>query len=170
MKAHDVVIAGLSIGFDSCHDLSQSYETIGGTTLHRMLNGAGVQQVHWRKIRTIISGSGRVPDGLAGVNFDSAIAIQCMAPLSLSAAGNVFTLPAARRTDWQPVGYALVSGQLVASPVVVVTNTATVQAVSGASGYQVLYWPILTCIAQPPSREFSGRGTVAHWSIEAEEA
>lgn len=169
MNAHDVIIAGLSVGFDSSHELTQTYESFGGSVTHRMLNGAGVQQVHWRKLRTVITGVGKIPDGLSAVNFDSAVEIKCMAPLSIAGASNVFTLPAARRTDWTPAGYALVDGRLVKSAVVVVTNTATVQTVSGASGYQVLYWPILTCIAQPPSREFNGRGTVARWTLTAEE-
>lgn len=172
MKPHDIIIGGIRIAFDSANQLNQSYETIGGYTWPpiRMMDGTGVQQVNWRKVRTIINGVGRVPDGLASVNFNNALSIQCMAPLSIAGASNVFTLPSARRSDWLPVGYGVVNGVLVPSPVVVVTNTATVQSVSGASSYQVVYWPVLTCHAKPSSLDFSGRGTQASWTIEAEEA
>ena len=169
MKPHDIIIAGRRISFDASHALNQSYETFGGVTLHRMLDGAGVQQVHWRKVRTVISGSGPKPPGLDGINFDSAITIECAAPLNLSGASNIFTLPAARRADWAPLGFALVDGTLRAAACSVVGNTATVTTTPGASAYEVSYWPILTVIATPPALDFAARGTVAGWSLTAEE-
>jgi len=169
MTPHDIIIGGIRIAFDSAYELTQTYDNLGGVALHRMLDGTGVQQVHWRKLATTITGSGKLPDGLAALNFDSSITILCMAPLGISTVSNVITLPAARRTDWAPVGYAIVGGRLVRSAVSVSTNTATVTTVSGATAYQVLYWPSLTVLASPPERQFNGRGTVAGWTLRAEE-
>lgn len=170
MNAHDIVIGGLRVAFDSAYTLTQSYTEIGGSTLHRMLNGAGVKQQHWSKLRTVISGSGRVPIGLNSLDYTSPIEIQCMAAMSLSSSStNVFTLPAARRSDWAPVGYALVDGRLVRTSCAVATNTATLGTVSGASGYQVLYWPTLTVYAGKPTISYNGRAADGGWSLEAEE-
>lgn len=169
MTPHDIFIGGLRIAFDSAYELTQTYEPLGGVTLHRMLDGTGAQQVHWRKLATTISGSGKLPDGLAALSFDSSMTILCMAPLAITTVSNVITIPAARRTDWPPVGYAIVDGRLVKSSISVATNTATVTTVSGATAYQVLYWPSLTVYARPPERQFNGRGTVAGWTLRAEE-
>jgi hypothetical protein len=170
MNAHNIIIAGVSIAFDSSYQISQTYDPLGGVSQRRMMSGALNQQVHWRKRRTVINGSGRYPDGLDSINFDNAISISCMAPLSLSGASNVFTMPAPRRTDFVETGYALVGDRLVKSTVSVVANVATIGTVSGASGYQVFYYPILSCYAGlGVQRQFDGRGTVAGWSITAEE-
>lgn len=170
MNAHNIIIAGISIAFDSAYQINQSYEPLGGVNSLRMMSGALVQQSHWRKTKTVINGSGRYPDGLDAVNFDNTISIQCMAPRSLAGASNVFTLPAARRTDFVESGYALVNGVLVKSTISVVANVATVGTITGASGYQVFYYPVLTCYAGlGVSKQFAGRGTVAGWSLTAEE-
>lgn len=172
MNAHDIIIGGLRVAFDSAYQLSQTYEEIGGSTLHRMLDGSGVKQTHWSKLRTVITGAGRYPVGLESLDYSSTITIQCMAPLSLShASNNVFTLPAARRSDWAPAGFAIVGGRLVRTSCTVVTNTATLGTVSGAQGYQVLYWPTLTVYASRPTQQADGRtGDGRSWTLTAEEA
>lgn len=166
---HDIIIGGVRIGFDAAHELTQTYEKIGGRIAHRMLNGAGVQQVHWTKLKTTIKGVGTRPAGLDGLNYDAAISISCAEPMSIWGASNTITLPASRRTDWTPHGYAIVNGQHQVTGVSVVGNTATLGAVSGAQGYVCAYYPIISVIAQPPQTEFSGRGVVLSWSITAEE-
>lgn len=167
---HNLIINDLEIApFDAAHRIEQTYEQVESVARHRTLDGTLLQQVAWRKLRTVISGSGRLPDGMEGIDFDSTLTIKCMAPLSISSATRTITLPATRRTDWAPVGYAVVGGVLVRTGSTLATNTLTIDAVSGASGYQAIYWPILTCYASPPSRRFSGRGTEAGWTLEAEE-
>lgn len=171
MNAHDILIGGLRIGFESAHGLTQTYEELGGSSLHRMMDGSGAKQTHWSKVRTVIEGSGRIPPGLESLDYTGTIEIQCMAPMAVAhATSNVFTLPAARRSDWLPVGYAIKDGRLIRRGCTVVTNTATVETIAGAQGYQVLYWPRLTCYADKPRRSFDGRTATAGWVLTAEEA
>ena len=98
MNAHDIIIGGLRIAFDSAYGLTQTYEEIGGSIVHRMLDGSAVKQQHWSKLRTVIEGRGRIPPGLESLDYTASIVIDCMAPIALAhASNNVFTLPAARR-------------------------------------------------------------------------
>jgi hypothetical protein len=169
MNAHNIIINNVEIGFSAAHQLSQTYEPIGGRSLRRMLTGSAILQHHWAKLKTTISGSGRLPEGLAGLDYSASFDIKCMAPRSIWSATTTATIPASRRTDWVPHGYAIVSGNHVKTAISIATNTVTFTAVSGASGYVVAYYPILTVFASPPSLTFDGRGPVAGWTIEAEE-
>lgn len=171
MNAHDLIIGGLRIGFDAGYGLIQDYETIGGSSVLRMLDGTGIKQTHWQKLRTRISGRGRYPPGLDGLDYSTSMQIACAAPRSLTSASNVFTLPAARRSDWPPAGYAIVDGRVIRVAVSVVSNTATVATTAGADAYQVIYWPMLTVLASPPQITFDARNPAQSiWSLEAEEA
>ncbi|ODU49076.1 MAG: hypothetical protein ABS92_06795 [Thiobacillus sp. SCN 63-374] len=163
-------LGGLVIPVQAAGDISQTFETIGGFTLHRMLNGAGVPQSHWRKLKTTITGSGWTPPGLAGLDYDATHVLKSVAARSLQATGNVITVPAARRTDtgYAPTGYAIVDGRYVPTPLVLVTNTATLAAVAGAQGYGVRYWPQITVYARF-SDDNRPSGASWNWRIEAEE-
>lgn len=163
-------LGGLVIPVQAAGDIEQTFEPLGGSTLHRMLDGSALKQTHWRKIKTRITGSGWVPPGLAGLDYDAQLVLKSCAARSLQAVGNVITVPAARRTDtgYEPTGYAIVGGRYVSTPLVLVTNTATLTVVAGAQGYGVRYWPQITVYA-----EFSDSSQPAgarwSWSIEAEE-
>jgi hypothetical protein len=169
MNAHNVIIGGVEISFDAAYQLSQTYETLGGRSLRRMLSGAALLQSSWAKRRTVISGQGRLPEGLSGLDYSASMTISCAAPLSLWSATTSATLPAARRTDWAPHGYAIVNGRHVATPISIATNAVTFTAVAGASGYVVAYYPSLTVYAEPPRHTFDGRGVAIGWEIVAEE-
>lgn len=173
MFAHDIKIAGIAIPFDAAHQITQTYEPLGGRALLRMLSGAAVLQNNWNKVRTVIRGSGRYPDQLAGVDWSTSFSIDCAAPLGIHGSSNVITLPAARRSDWAPWGMALVDGRLVNTPMTIATNTATLTAVAGATSYVAYYFPTLTCyaVSAGPSRSFDGRVSGnAGWELIAEEA
>lgn len=163
-------LGGLVIPVQAAGDISQTFEHIGGFTLHRMLNGAGVPQSHWRKLKTTITGSGWVPPGLAGLDYDATHVLKSVAARSLQATGNVITVPAARRTDtgYAPTGYAIVDGRYVSTPLVLVTNTATLTVVAGAQGYGVRYWPQFTVSARF-TEDTRPVGASWSWRIEAEE-
>lgn len=163
-------IGGIVIPVQAAGDVEQTFENIGGFTLNRMLNGAGVPQSHWRKLKTTIAGSGWAPPGLAGLDYDATHVLKSVAARSLQATGNVITVPAARRTDsgYAPTGYAIVDGRYVSTPLVLVTNTATLTAVAGAQGYGVRYWPQITVYARFTDSNRPA-GAIWSWQIEAEE-
>ncbi len=171
MNPHDIIIGGLRIGLDAAYGLTQDYETISGSSVLRMLDGTGIKQTHWQKLRTRISGRGRYPPGLDGLDYSVPMQIACAAPRAITSASNVITIPSTRRTDWTPAGYAIVRGRVVRVSVSVAGNTATVALTAGADAYQVIYWPILTVLASPPQITFDARSPdQSIWAIEAEEA
>lgn len=170
MQAHNLILGGVEVAFDASHQISQTYETLGGRTLLRTLDGTGVLQRQWVKLRTVIRGEGRLPDGLSGLDYSASLTLSCMAPISLwSATPTGLSLPAARRSDWAPHGYAIVAGRQVATPISIATHAVTFTAVAGATGYVCAYYPSLTVYAEPPRLSFNGRGPAAGWEIVAEE-
>jgi len=170
MNAHNLIIGGVVIALESSHELTQTYESIGGRSLRRMLNGAGLLQTQWAKRRTSIRGSGRIPPGLDGLNYTASLALSCAAPMSIWSATTSTTLPAARRSDFPPRGFAIVNGHQISTPISIATNTVTFTAVTGASGYVVSYYPTMTVYADPPTQSFDAREIAIEWSLIAEEA
>jgi hypothetical protein len=169
-----ITLGGIEVPLVAGNEVRQSYEVIGGVARRRMLNGAALQQTHWTKLRTIISGTGWLPDGLAAINYAGTLTLRCAAPRSIRSASNVITLPTARRTDtgYTPAGFAIPAGgaSAIATSCTVVSHVATLGVVSGAAWYEARYWPELTVYASPPRTEFDrNRGDWA-WTIEAEEA
>lgn len=152
-------------------DLTQRYEPIGGETILRAVSGRGIFQRTWRKTRVITSGDGWVPPGLEAIDNSAPLALACVQPRTVAAvfATRQATLPTARRADagHTPYGLAqLPGGQSVNVGVTLAGDVATVDAVAGAVGYQVGYYPLLTCWVKRPSE--SGPGF--SWEFEAEEA
>lgn len=168
---HNFILGGVEVAFDAAHQISQTYEALGGRALLRLADGSAVKQQAWGlKWRTVITGQGRLPEGLSGLDYTASMDLYCMAPLSIwHASATGLTLPAARRTDWVPHGYAVVAGRHVRTPISLSTNAVTFTAVAGAAGYVCAYYPKLTVYADPPRLTFAGRGPVAGWELIAEE-
>jgi hypothetical protein len=135
---------------------SQTYEEIAGISSARMGDGSLTIQRAWPtvgknyKLSTTISGAGSLPAPLDGLNRGAAVEVECATHRAIGSASNIITLPTGRRSGgiYDPVGYALVNGLLVPTPLVIVSHVATLTTVSGAQHYQVRYWP-----------KFSGRIT-----------
>ena len=172
--------ASYQIPYASALSLEQTYEPVNTGDIVRMANGTAIKTVRWRKTATRISGEGWIPDGLAAIStneWNSPFVLHCIAPRSITRLAsitnpNVFTLPAARRTDSLavPLGYAQISdGQHVRTPLTVATNIATLTTVSGAVLYAVSYWPTLCVFCEPPRERYDLSGAVAGWELTAEE-
>jgi hypothetical protein len=166
-------IGALSIPNRAALDLDQTYESIGGETLLRTVSGAGIKQETWRRLRTTLSGGGWLPAGLETIDTSITQTIACIVPRALIAdASRQATLPVGRRADagHQPFALALLDfGDVVPTPLAIAGNLATADAVAGAIGYQILYFPLLTCWVQRPS-ESGSRGEASYrWELVAEE-
>ena len=172
-------LGGFVVPVESVLDFAQTYESLGGVVVLRMMSGAAVQQVGWRRLSTTLSGAGWWPSGLESLNYDDPLTLWCGGPMIILSASNVIALPSARRTDagYTPVGHArkvggttaVGGGELVATPLSIVADVATLTPVAGATGYQVAYWPVLTVIARPPSMEADLPGAAHRWTLTAEE-
>lgn len=167
------MLGGVAVPLSAALDLSQTYEPIGAVTTLRAMNGAALRMTHWRRLRTSVSGSGWVPAGLQALDYGAQLELRCIAPRALIADGaRQATLPAARRSD---TGYApwavavLADGSVTNTPVVLAGNVATADAVAGATGYRIHYYPVLTVYAEPPTERFDPQTGAAGWEITAEE-
>jgi len=171
MSIPTLKIAGVEFSLQT-FAANQSYRPIGGSTLHRKLNGAGAKQTHWSKLGTTLSGDGWAPAALAAVDWSAAVEIYCIEPRAIHSASTSATLPAARRSDLavNVLAYAVVAGELVATAVSVATDTATATAVTGATSYQFYYYPKLNFYSNGPAESLDMERGVYSWSIEAEEA
>lgn len=168
-----LIVDGITVPVYAMTGISQRYEPIRATYRARMVDGSAKQRTLWSgKLRTVITGQGLIPAGLSAVDFEASFTLSCVAHRAINAAGPVFTLPAARRTDSgsTPYGRAAVGDTWVDAPVdSLVGNTLTLQTVSGATQYQAVYFPEITVFADPPIEEHPEHGPSFGWSLTAEE-
>jgi hypothetical protein len=166
-------IGSIEIPNRAALDLDQTYEPIGGETILRTMSGAGIKQVTWAKLRTTISGNGWSPPGLESLDTTTQQDVSCLIPRALIAnAGRQATLPAARRSDEgaEPWAWAILpDGSPVNTPVDLAGDVATAIEVPGAIGYQILYYPRLTCWVSRPTESGVRSDATYRWEITAEE-
>lgn len=168
----DLIIGGLRLPLRVGAEVQQSYEDFGGYAVLRLGAGAAVPQQSWRKLRTTISGRGIAPPGLSAINWSAPVSIACVQARSIQAASNVIAIPAARRSDAPVYGWAITAdGLLAPTPVVMAGNTATLQSIPGAAGYQVNWYPLLSVIAiAGVNTTWDAVAAEASWELSAEEA
>jgi len=166
-----LIIGGLEVPLLAALELQQDYEPIRATFRHRMGDGSLRQQTAWGgKIKTTISGRGHIPAGLQGLDYEQPLVLACVASRAITGMTNQLTLPAARRTDAPLLGRALlVDGRWQSTPVALVGDLATLDLVTGALQYQVLYLPEISVYAAPPHESKPRRGNDYAWTLTAEE-
>lgn len=169
-----IEIGSIVVPRETVLEFDQEYETLEASDFSRLADGTGVLRTAWTgKLRTLISGKGWAASAFAGLAQGVAYTLKCAAPMPVDGASTSITLPAARRSDsgHEPVGYAhMPDGRLIETPIIdIVSNLATLTAVTGAVGYRVEYLPQIivkilrnTCKYAQASNDFA-------WSIEAEE-
>lgn len=169
---HMLKFNGVPVGFSTMGAPRQSYEDIGGFSVLRMTDGAGVVQQHWRKLQTVVTGEGWVPPGLAMIDWTAPVTLDCVAWRSAHDTGRVIALPTARRADVAPVGFAIDARGLAVPTAVegTVGDVVTLAEVAGAIAYQVQYLPRLVCIAPEGVKEQTdAAGCVFAWSVTLQE-
>lgn len=167
-------IGSIEIPQHACLDLDQTFERIGSNAPPlRTANGTGIQQIVWTKLRTVISGGGWSPPGLDAIDYTQQQTIACIVPRSVNADINrEAILPAARRADtgYLPFGWAFMpDGQRQETAAVMIGNTATLDAVTNAIGYQAAYYPLITCWLQRPTESATRSDASYRWELIAEE-
>lgn len=168
----DLTLDGLRLPLAVGGQIEQTYEDFGAITLLRLGAGAAVHQEVWRKTRTSISISGALPVGLDAIDWKAAHTLGCVAARSIQSASNVITIPAARRTDAAPYGWAITAAGLLAPTAIILAgDVATLTPVAGAVAYQVAWYPLLTVRAPTgPAVSYDALGAVVGWELTAEEA
>lgn len=170
-KQPSLTINGIALPLAAGGEIEQRYEDFGAISLLRLANGAPVHQEAWRKVRSTLTAGGLIPPGLAAIDWKASFTLGCVAPRGVHAATNTITLPTARRADAAPYGFAFdANGLLRPTAVVLAGDVATLTAVAGAVGYQVLWYPLLTVRAPAGLRaSYDAAGAVAGWELECEE-
>lgn len=165
-------LEGQKVPIESCLNFSQTYEAFGSTALLRMADGSAAKRNNWRKIKTKLSGSGWLPAGLDGIDYNGQLVLKCAAAKVITSTGTGIVMPAERRSDtgYAPLGYAIkASGERVDTSISISVNTATLGSVAGATHYQVEYFPEITVFAELTTSESSPSDATSSWSIEAEQ-
>ena len=146
---------------------AQSYTPLGDGVIRRRSRGRAVKFRHWDLLMSItISGSGLIPPGLSGLDYDDPIELLCTKPLSISTDSLSVTVPAAIRPDRAPWAFAYVDGNWRPCQVSLVGQLATFTPVSGAVRYQVCWMPRFMVLMNRPDEAMDGRHD---WSFTAEE-
>lgn len=166
-----LIIAGIALPNEPWCAWQEYRALDGGSTVHRMLNGAALKQTHWRRLVTTIRGDGWAPPALDAVDWSQPVEIACIQPRAASGATVSAVLPSARRADVAPLAYAVVGVGLVATPLAsLVGDTATATAVPGAAAYKFLYWPKLDFVSDGPVVALDAERGIYGWTLDAEEA
>lgn len=137
-----------------------------------MRSGGNRQRTTWTgKLRTSISGNGVIPPGISGIDETQSITLACVEPRSIVSTSENIAIPAARRADAgsEPYGRALTGDTWVDTPVNMNGNTAELTPVSGATQYQVVWFPLLTVFFDPIVEDKPSHGPTYGWAITAEE-
>jgi len=154
------------------HTFEQEYEDLQGLSFNRVANGNGILRNTWSgKISTTIIGRGWAPSAFANLATGTTHVVKCAIPRAASSNTTTVTLPASRRSDpgHTPRGWALVDAVLVETTISgVAGDDYTLDAVAGAQGYRVTYFPQIT--AAITVNEGSGENTGSYeWRVQAEE-
>lgn len=167
-----LIVDGVTVPVWAMISISQRYEPVQGSYRSRMRSGTLKQRTIWNgKMRTVVTGSGVIPAALTGIDYTGSFTLSCIAHRGVLTASTSVALPSARRSDAgsEPYGRALVGDQWVATPVSMGGDTATITAVTGATQYQVVYFPEITVFADPPTEDKPEHGPNFGWSLVAEE-
>ena len=146
-----------------------SEEPIGGETLLRMSDGAGIAMTHWEKMAGSISGQGWMPPGLDGLDYSQPLELRSTQVNSMQGTGLVYSLPSTPRPDQAPWAFALLGDRWQPTACATVDGVATVTAVTGAEAYQVWWMPVYSVKAQRPPKQQSSASATHSWSIAWEE-
>lgn len=165
----DLIINGITIPAEALGAHSQSYEVTGGRSRLRMSDGSQIPQARWAKLATTLRASGWCPGGLVDIDPSTPVQLACVAPRAISSANTVLTLPTSRRLDVDSVAQAVLGGRIVSTNLEVDGNMAVVTAVAGATGYRVLYWPLLMAYVDITEDTDVTRADFG-WTLSAQEA
>jgi len=167
----DLIIDGVEVTFISATELKQTYSPVNNGVILRMADGSAVKQTpSWGKLKTEITGSGWLPEGLSGVDFSSSVVVDCVAYRSITSSSNAIAISDTVRADTDPTGEAYVNGQWQSVGSSWAAGTLTIDVTSGATLYQAKWFPRLTLYCDEPETETNLSDAEYSWKIYGEEA
>lgn len=163
-------IGSVIVPFISGFDVRQTYDELSAKTTLRTKSGSAVLQSRWQKLKSTITGSGWLPAAIDGIDKTVMLAVHCVAPLAQYGATTSITLPRTFRTDgdYTPQAAAIVGTEMVETTISISGQVCTLGAVSGATQYQVVYYPVITGVISVKKYHDTGN-QLTGWAIELEE-
>lgn len=144
-----------------------SEEPIGGSSVLRMSDGAGVKMQHWERMAGTISGAGWIPPGLDGLDYSKPLELRSTQVNAIHGEELQFRLTGTPRPDVAPWADALVGDQWRRVPSAFADGVLTVTPLAGATLYRACWLPVYSVFAnRPPKTQSTAHG----WSIAWEEA
>lgn len=143
----DLRVGPVVLALRSRWSLTQTYSELRAEEQRRAADGSLYIRRAWAgKLRTEISGEGKLPLALAQLDTSSPVTLACASPRHIAGDRTTITLPSTRRSGaaYAPLAWAIVDGDLVSTTVSITDDVATCGTVSGADAYQVAYWPHIT--------------------------
>jgi hypothetical protein len=163
-------IGSVAIPFVSGFDIRQTYDELSAKTILRSKSGAAILQSRWQKLKSTISGSSWLPAAIDSIDKTVMQTVSCVAPLSVFGATTTITIPRTFRTetDYAPQAIAIVNGEMIETTLSLAGSVCTLAAVSGATQYQVVYYPIITGVISI-NKDHDTSNQLGGWTIELEE-
>jgi hypothetical protein len=147
-----------------------SAQPMAGAAIVRMSDGAAVKMTHWSgKASGSISGSGWMPPGLDGLDFDGPLRLHSTQQESVTTTATSVILNSTPREDVAPWALALVRGQWVGTTCSYADGQVDITPIPGATLYSVAWLPVYWVFASKPPKSLSA-GSAAHgWTLDWEE-
>jgi hypothetical protein len=188
----ELIIDSITIPFSSSQEISQTYRDLAARYPMRTGNGSMIIRTAWSgKVGTTLDGQGVIPVGFSAFDWSTTHTLYCVAPRAVGGTTALtINVPKARRTDGtlngdgSPVGaiayaraimsyqndwqYTTYTSADADPPLASTHHKFTLTAVAGALRYQVIYYPKITVICNPPEESVSADAMYS-WSLEAEE-
>ncbi|MBW5416108.1 MULTISPECIES: hypothetical protein [unclassified Pseudomonas] len=140
-----------------------------GRSLIRLSKGALVSMRHWSKTTITLSGTGWMGPGFDGLDFDLPLELRCTKPIAITSRQTTVSLLSVPRPDVAPWAEAYVDGVWLPAEVAVQDLVATVDAVSGADLYRVLWMPVFTVYTDAPDESMDPSNATFNWTMTAQE-
>ena len=176
MSCPTLEIDSLVIAPQTLLRFTQDYEELLAREFRRTADNSGVLRVTGTaKVRTVIESLGWIPAGVTSLNLGTTHLMKCAMIRSADSDTATVTVPAGRRSDIEPLGFAIVDDLAVSTPITNLadilagtTDDATLTAVAGAVSYRVHYWPEITVVILSNDSDGDEQGRF-NWTLEAEE-
>jgi hypothetical protein len=167
----NLIIDGVEITLRSAIELKQTYSPVEPGVVLRKADGSAIKQVpSWSKLKTEISGSGWLPEGLSGVDFSDSVVVDCVGQRSITSDSNAIAISDTVRPDVDPWGIAFVNGHWVDVGSSWAGGTLTIDVISAATLYQARWFPRLTLLCSEPATETDHNNATYGWTLTGEEA
>lgn len=164
----DVIFGGVPIVLHAGPP-AQSDSPVLGESLVRLALGSLVKMSHFKKAGGSISGSGWMPPGLDGLDYDHQLELRLTAHESISGVGLVYALTGTPRPDVAPWALALVGDELESASCTLSGSSVTVAPVAGASRYYVQWMPVYTVFANKPVKSVDPATNTWTWQLDWQE-